>query len=478
VTGLAIFTKQSRIEWDDKRLAKQKKNIKLWILIAAVLIVILPLVWYLAVRLEGEKPAVVLEFSSAFISQSQDLAVSISDAKSGVRKIWISLVKGGQEISLFEENFPSVGLGRGGSIHDRQIRFKVDAGKLGLSDGDAMLRLAVWDYSWRGWFDGNVTYLEKTITIDTVPPEIEVYSKAHNVSQGGTGLVIYRISEPSPMSGVKVGDHFFPGRTAGFKDPQVMMAFFALSHTQGPGTDIIINAVDRAGNTSKAGLTHYIRRKRFKKDTIKISDNFLNRKLPEFSASLSQATAATAVEKFLFINQNLRRADYDQIRQICETSESKLLWKGTFKRLPRSAPRAGYADHRTYKYNGHVIDNQFHLGVDLASVERSPVPTANHGVVVFADRMGIYGRTVFIDHGFGLFSMYAHLNTISVKVGQKLKKGDIIGRTGSTGLAGGDHLHFGMLIQHTFVNPIEWWDAAWIKNNITSKIDRVKSRLE
>jgi murein DD-endopeptidase MepM/ murein hydrolase activator NlpD len=459
-------------------LTKKKKNIKLWIFIAAGLIIILPLVWYLAVRLEGEKPAVVLEFPSAFISQTQDLEVSISDAKSGVRKIWISLVKAGQEISLVEEHFPSAGLGRGGRIHDRQIRFKVDAGKLGLPDGDAMLRLAVWDYSWRGWFDGNVSYLEKAITIDTRPPEIEVYSKAHNVSQGGAGLVIYGISEPCPMSGVKVGDHFFPGRSGGFKDPKVMMAFFALNHTQGPGTDILINAVDRAGNTAKAGLTYHIRRKVFKKDTIQISDNFLDHKLPEFSASLSKATAATAVEKFLFINQNLRRADYDQIRQICETSERNLLWKGTFKRLPRSAPRAGFADHRTYKYNGNVIDNQVHLGVDLASVERSPVPAANDGVVVFAERMGIYGRTVFIDHGFGLFSMYAHLNVISVNVGQKLKKGDNIGRTGSTGLAGGDHLHFGMLIQHTFVDPIEWWDAAWIKNNIASKIDRVKSRLE
>ena len=459
-------------------MAKQKKNLKLWILIAAGVILILPLVWYLAVRLEGEKPNVELELSADFIGQSQDLAVSISDAKSGVRKIWISLVKESQEISLVEESFPSAGLGRGGSIHDRQIRFNVDTKKLGLSDGDAMLRLAVWDYSWRGWFDGNVTYLEKTITIDTRPPEIEVFSRAHNVSQGGTGLVIYRISEPCPMSGVKVGDQFFSGRTGGFKDPMVMMAFFALGHEQGPGTDILINAVDRAGNTTKAGLMHHIRRKVFKKDTIRISDNFLNRKLPEFAASLSQATAATPVEKFLFINQNMRRADYDQIRQVCKTSEDKLFWKGTFKRLPRSAPRAGFADHRTYKYNGNVIDNQFHLGVDLASVEHSPVPAANHGVVVFADRMGIYGRTVFIDHGFGLFSMYAHLNTISVNVGDKLKKGDIIGQTGSTGLAGGDHLHFGMLIQHTFVNPIEWWDASWIKNNIASKIDRVKSRLE
>jgi len=456
----------------------KKKNIKLLIFIAAGVIIILPLVWYLAVRLEGEKPAVVLEFESAFISQSQELAVSIFDGKSGLRRIWISLVKDGQEISLVEKEFASRGLGRGGSIHDRQIRFKVDAGKLGLPDGDAILRLAVWDYSWRGGFDGNVTYLEKPITIDTRPPEIEVFSKAHNVSQGGAGLVIYRISEPCPMNGVMVGDHFFPGRTGGFKDPNVMMAFFALNHTQGPGTDIMINAVDRAGNASKAGLMHYIRRKAFKKDTIKISDNFLNRKLPEFSASLSKATAATAVEKFLFINQNLRRADYDQIRQICKTSDGSLLWKDTFKRLPRSAPRAGFADHRTYIYNGNIIDKQYHLGVDLAAVEHSPVPAANDGVVVFADRIGIYGRTVFIDHGFGLFSMYAHLNTITVNVGQKLKKGDIIGQTGSTGLAGGDHLHFGMLIEHTFVNPIEWWDAAWIENNITSKIDRVKSRLE
>ena len=151
-------------------------------------------------------------------------------------------------------------------------------------------------------------------------------------------------------------------------------------------------------------------------------------------------------------------------------------WKDRFLRLPKSAPRAGFADDRTYLYKGKVIDQQTHLGIDLASLKHSPVPAANHGVVVFADRLGIYGRTVLIDHGFGLFSMYAHLNQITANVGQKVSKGDILGKTGNTGLAGGDHLHFGMLVHDTFVNPIEWWDAAWIKNNITSKIEMVKTR--
>jgi murein DD-endopeptidase MepM/ murein hydrolase activator NlpD len=71
--------------------------------------------------------------------------------------------------------------------------------------------------------------------------------------------------------------------------------------------------------------------------------------------------------------------------------------------------------------------------------------------------------------------MYAHLNASDVRKGQTVKKGDTLGRTGSTGLAGGDHLHFSILVHNTFVNPIEWWDASWIENNVTAKIKAVPS---
>jgi murein DD-endopeptidase MepM/ murein hydrolase activator NlpD len=140
-----------------------------------------------------------------------------------------------------------------------------------------------------------------------------------------------------------------------------------------------------------------------------------------------------------------------------------------------SANQAGFADHRVYEYKGDIIDRQVHLGIDLASTQHAPVPAANSGVVKFSGDLGIYGKTVLIDHGFGLFSMYAHLNASDVTKGQQVAKGDIIGRTGSTGLAGGDHLHFSMLVHNTFVNPIEWWDASWIRNNITAKIEAVPS---
>ncbi len=80
---------------------------------------------------------------------------------------------------------------------------------------------------------------------------------------------------------------------------------------------------------------------------------------------------------------------------------------------------------------------------------------------------------MIIDHGFDLFSMYSHLSSIAVKKDQILLKGEILGRTGTTGLAGGDHLHFSILVNNIFVNPLEWWDRVWIKNNISSKLDAI-----
>ena len=118
------------------------------------------------------------------------------------------------------------------------------------------------------------------------------------------------------------------------------------------------------------------------------------------------------------------------------------------------------------------------MGIDLASVAHSPIPAANTGIVIFAEFLGIYGKTVILDHGFGLFSMYSHLSHIGVEVGDQLVKGDILGRTGITGLAGGDHLHFSMLIRDTFVNPVEWWDTNWIQHNVLSKIEQAGSAIK
>ena len=452
-----------------------KKIVKSRFILLVSVIVLLPVAWIVVGRLEGKKPSIFIDSPSQYIGKSQTLSGTVSDPQSGVRKIWIGLVKDGKETILFQEHLPTAGIISGGEKHEVSFNVKIEPESLGITDGKAILRMAVTDYSWRSWLRGNTTYLEKDVIIDTKPPGLDILTKIHNVSQGGTGLVIYRLSEPCLNSGVAVGENFFPGYTGYFKDKNIFMTFFALNYKQGPGTNIFVKATDFAGNKTRAGLPYYIKKRSFKKVVIKISDRFLNWKMPEFNIDVSPDSEKPMVDKFLKVNRELRNSNGRQLLEIVSETDKKLYWNGAFLRLPNSARKANFADHRNYTYKGHTIDQQVHMGIDLASIAHSAVPSSNNGKVAFTGYLGIYGKTVVIDHGFGLFSTYSHLSAIEVKLGQVISKGDVIGRTGSTGLAGGDHLHFGIMVHNTFVNPVEWWDAAWIKNNISTKIKTIKS---
>ena len=433
--------------------------------------------WFLRSRLEGEKPVIATEIPS-FLNPSQEFVLNLSDAKSGIRKVWITIEQNGKETVLRDDLYPLKGSSDSSPVHMLSVPVKADVKKLGIVDGKAIFRVLVRDNSWRGWFHGNKTAIEKEVQIDTRPPEIVVLNRIHNLNQGGAGLVIYRLSEPCPVNGVMVGDLFYPGQAGYFSDPGVHLAFIALNHLQGPETELFIKAIDQAGNTTKSGFPHHVKRKAFKKDTISLSDSFLNQKMPEFDVEVPPDSRNPMLARFIKVNKELRETNYQMISSAVISSDNKLYWEGSFTRLPNSAPRAGFADHRTYLYEGKEVDQQDHLGVDLASLQHSPVPAANSGRVVFIDFVGIYGKTVLLDHGFGLFSMYSHLNSFNVKVGQMVSKNDILGYTGSTGMAAGDHLHYAMLVRNTFVNPIEWWDEGWIKNNITDKIKEVQSTIK
>src|SRR4029079_707170 len=129
----------------------------------------------------------------------------------------------------------------------------------------------------------------------------------------------------------------------------------------------------------------------------------------------------------------------------------------------------------TYKHDGKLIDTQTDLGFDLASLRLSPVIADNDGKVVYADNIGIYGNVVILDYGLGLFSLYAHLSSIGAAVGQAVKRGDTIGRTGETGLAAGDHLHFSMMVDGIHVDPVEWWDPKWGADHVTDKLKAFES---
>jgi murein DD-endopeptidase MepM/ murein hydrolase activator NlpD len=431
-------------------------------------------------RMEGDPPAVEAQRLPGAVGPSAEAAFSLADPDSGLRRVRITLTAGGEEKVLAEREFPAANFFSAGDVRRETVSAVIDPEKLGIPDGEAVLRVTARDHSWRSWWHGNVATLERSIQIDTKAPRISVLTQQHNVNQGGAGMVIYEVSEAGAETGVRVGEDFYPGHSAGTvlgesQTPRYI-ALFALNFRQGRGTPIHVEAVDAAGNTGRAGFYHYIRPKEFPTDDIRISDGFLQRKLPEFEddlRTLKEAVPADPVERFLTVNRALRQKDGAALQAVTSSSDSRKHWSGAFLRLPNSARRSNFADHRRYFYNDREIDRQVHLGVDLASVSQAPVPAANAGRVAFTGNVGIYGGTVIIDHGLGLFSTYSHLSQITVEKDRMVARGDVIGNTGATGMAGGDHLHFGMMVHTTFVTPVEWWDSHWIEDNILLKIQSI-----
>jgi murein DD-endopeptidase MepM/ murein hydrolase activator NlpD len=167
----------------------------------------------------------------------------------------------------------------------------------------------------------------------------------------------------------------------------------------------------------------------------------------------------------------LRKENEDRITAVTTKVTPLMLWKDAFAQLSNSKVEANFADHRTYTYNGEIIDTAYHLGYDLSVTKNYPVEASNSGNVVFTGDLGIYGNTVILDHGLGLFTLYSHLSSIDVKEGDALAKRQILGKTGETGLAVGDHLHFGVYLHGVPVLPVEWWDGKWIADNITPKLE-------
>ena len=453
------------------------------LLIIIILIIIVPAGWFLLNEYESKEPVIKLDLPSEYLKKSYEMSLSVSDRGTGLREVKVSIQQEGKEKTLFSRTYENSGIEElflGSGVTQDSFDIPVEFWKYGMADGKAVIKVYASDYSWHGWNKGNRVYAEKEVIIDTKAPKISVLTKKHNVERGGTGLVIYRLYEKGIKSGVRVGDNFFPGYPGMFDDENVRACFFALDHTQGPGTEIYVSAEDKAGNMSKRGFYYYIRDDSYRTDVLNISDSFLERKMPEIDVGADRDFEKfdnPLLEKFLYVNGPLRKKNYQQVLGPVSGTENRLMWKDRFLRLPGSARRSGYADKRIYKYNGKTVDEAVHLGIDLASTRMAEVPAANSGRVILAANVGIYGNSVLIDHGFGLCSLYSHLTDFTVSVGDTVKQGDIIGTTGATGFAGGDHLHFAISVNRVFVNPVEWWDASWIENNITSKIIRVRRQL-
>lgn len=454
------------------------KKSRLIIIFLPIVIIVIIFIWFFTTIFEGETPQAQLEPLPDYLSKGINFNVIVIDQKMGLREIKVSIKQDGPGMPILKKSFPYEGLFNKEGTHTFKKEFTLDPKKLNLVQGQANLIIEIHDFSKRRGGDGNLTIIEHKMIVDTIPPSITAISRGHNINMGGAGLIIYRISTETCESGVLVNDLLFPGVPL-MNDPQsgIHICYFAFPYNFKKDTTLYLWAKDKADNETKRKFFYHIRKKRFRTDKIIISDRVLDNIISSFPPDIFEPGDSN-IEKYLFLNGQLREENHAILQELCQSPTKEKLWDGPWLRMKNAATMATFGDQRVYYYKGNLIDRSVHLGVDLASLASSPVQAANTGRVIFAQELGIYGQTVVIDHGQGLYTMYGHLSSIDVAVDQPVTKGDKIGITGTTGLATGDHLHFGFLVHGIAVNPIEWWDSHWIKDNIYRKLSMIDNIIE
>ena len=431
--------------------------------------------WIWAGRQPG--PAVEFRQPDRFIGQSSELELMVQAPQGRLSRLDVTIEQGGKSYPVFNIDQPTQATAR----QDAADRFYVmrPIGKLAipaLQAGPARIVVLAARPVLVGMRHAT-SETTRDVQVRLEPPQASVVSRFHYVNLGGAEFVVYRATPADVESGIRVGDRTYPGFPAtavGVKsDPALHVAFFALSYDQDVNTPISVFARDPAGNLAVALIDHMAFPKPFSRSTIAI-DSWVARVVPPIVANTPEMKLSTApedlVQTFVRINGELRRKNAETIAALAQKTAPEMMWKAPFKPLGNAAIEAKFADFRIYTYMGKEIDRQVHLGFDLAVTQQVPILAAQRGVVVHAAYLGIYGNCVILDHGLGVQTLYGHLSSIGVKAGDTVEAGQVIGRSGMTGLAVGDHLHFTVLVNGTPVNPVEWWDIKWMQDRVFRKI--------
>lgn len=449
-----------------------------WIFFLLILIAGIVILGWKA--LSHEAPVIKLTGAVKGIGKQTAIEFTVQDKKYSLKDVSVDLQQGNRNFSvpLVSEihNAPAPAwwkfwAKRPPSSGD----FKARIGHLSIPDlkeGHASLDIVATNNSWGRFFRGGRSELQLHLPVRFHPPDVQVLTSQVYVNQGGCGLVLFKVSPGATESGVRVGEYFFRSWPVKESLPDTRMCLFAYPYNLDPNTPAQIIARDIAGNETSSGYSCKVFPRKFYKSTINVSDGFMQRVVPAILSNTPEVQdQGSLLKNYVMLNSHLRMIDAQLLMAYAQKTAPHFLFTQAFLRFPRSKVEAHFADYRTYMYDGKVVDHETHLGYDLASTAHSPVPAANDGVVVFAHYFGIYGNAVLIDHGCGLQTLYGHLSSFAVKAGDHVTRGQTIGHSGETGLAGGDHLHFSVLVDGVFVNPFEWWDPHWVHDRITAKLE-------
>ena len=416
-------------------------------------------VFFSCIALTGcGKPSLDVPASLTTIGQATPIAVRVHDAH-GVRKLTATLAQNGAQYQAWQTSAAS---------KDADPTFNFEVGVKAtpqLHDGPARLILTATS----GGLWHSTTRWEREVNVVTQPPLVSADSEQHYLYLGMADLATMNITGPYASAGVRVGNQTFRAWPMPDGKPG-LFSLFAFAWNMAAGTTPQVYASSGAGDTVSTPLTVIFPKKEqpvYTQHQIQVSEQFLQKVLGELDPNGS----GDPIARFVKINTEMRQANNKTLADLRFKTAGSFLWSKPFTRQPHSQAEATFADVRSYIYQGKKIDQQVHLGYDLAVTQHVGVEASNDGRVVWAAPLGIYGNCIVVDHGYGLQTIYGHLSRIDVHVGDMVKRSQVMGLSGMTGMAGGDHVHFAMQLDGVQIDPKEWWDAHWIKDHIVRRVN-------
>ena len=409
----------------------------------------------------------VLDMPPAINALGAQTPVSIHvHAPHGLRSVSAVVVQNGVAYKAWETSNPTRRVFWQRHVADSTLQFVTGAQTIPqLKEGKATLIVEAVSNDMRG----STARLEREVTVVLRPPVLSVDSDQHYLYLGMAELVTFSLSGAATESGVRVGDEKFrawpmPGGKPGY------FSLFAFPWNTPPGTEPLVYAKTAAGNQVTGQMVVRFPKKEqpvYRTRDLEVDDHFMQKVITE----LDPNGAGDPVTRFLKVNGEMRRANNQTLRDLRLKTEGKFLWSEPFRQQRNSKVEAHFADVRNYMYQGKKIDQQVHLGYDLSITQHIGVEASNDGRVVYAAPLGIYGNCIVLDHGYGLQTIYGHMSEIAVHDGDMVKRGQVMGKSGMTGMAGGDHIHFSMQLDGVQIDPREWWDHHWIKDHVAKRVD-------
>lgn len=415
----------------------------------------------------------ILSGDVVYNNPKNPILLHIRDNQSGLRKVKITLKRDGNDVGLI--------------LTDEEIRDKKDLSlQVNLPKAaykekvkSYTLEIEVRDRSLWNFF-GNKTQRKISVLIDEMSPRIDILTHSYHIEKGGAASVVFK-------SGDENLDEVYIQSNQGkiFKVvPYVKEGYYAALvawDAKVENFEAFIVSRDKAGNVSRQPINFYPLNRKYRTSNISLSDSFLEGKIRDLAEQYApKGNNFDLLSKFKFVNETLRNANEDLIRKITSEIREKKIENfnlNLFLPLKNGAKVADFADHRFYSYKGEIVSDSYHMGLDLASVAKAPIISSNKGKVVFASENGIYGLSLILYHGFGVYSLYGHCSSKSVSEGQVVNASDVIANTGTSGLALGDHLHFGVLVQGVETRPEQWQDRKWTENNIYKILNEAKKMI-